>query len=108
MKAPFVSLATALALLGAAPALDNAAPARTAVVTCASGAHLYLWAERELPLRTSDAAPVGAEIVILAGPRSPDRIGIYYETNIPTLHREGDGPHFWVTNACVTFTDGRR
>ncbi len=107
MKASFLTLAVAAtALLGAAPVPPDAAqPVRSAVVTCAGGASLYLWASRELPYRTADRVPVGAEIRIVAGPVSPDHIGIYYETNVPTLHREGDGPTYWVTNACVTLTN---
>jgi hypothetical protein len=107
MKASFLSLAVAAtALLGAAPVpLDGAPPARSAVVTCAGGAALYLWANREIPYRTTDRVPVGSEIRIVAGPFSPDRVGVYYETNVPTLHREGDGPTYWVSDACVTLTN---
>ncbi len=108
MKASFITLAVAAAaLLGAAPITtsDAAPPVRRAVVTCADGAALYLWAKRELPYRTTDSVPVGSEIRILAGPVSPDRVGVYYKTDVPTLHREGDGATFWVTDRCVTLTN---
>ncbi len=106
MHAPRFPLAFGFALALAITSPVSAGPAgRAAVVTCADGARLYLWGDRAIPQVTEDRLPVGAQVRVLSGPRNPARVETYYELDVPTLHRSGDGDHYWARDTCIVFTE---
>jgi hypothetical protein len=104
IPARFAAGIAALALLGVGP--SAATTPKSAIVTCSDGARLYLIGQRNLPGRAGGVEPNGSQVTILDGPRSFD-IGAlpFYEINVPTLHRPGDGDFYWVSSACLTFTN---